>query len=507
MSTSMKRRTFLRGAAGAAVGLPVLECMLNTHGTAYAQAGTAPRRYAIVFAGQSIGGDHWAKNENRIDGRNFTEEGHFIAPAATGRDFVSTTPLTPLDTVREQYSIVSNLRIPYDPNSTDPNNVPPGGAYRDFHGGGCSPLLSGTRSTSGSFRANGISSDQVIANLNANQATIDSLVLRAQPSWYLAGSSYAGRQYLSYRAANDRIEAQTSPQIAFTSLFGGFVPEGSEAAARFDFERRARRSVLDLVSSKRQQLLARVGAADRIRLEQHFDEIRALEQRVAMMPPIDAGACQALEDPGADPAIGGNNAGSGSGDIATNTGYSNEHERTRLMCDLIHMAFVCDLTRVATLQITVFQSHMNVHPITTMMGRPILSDQHEVGHNGDANNRGQLAVSTVLQWHVSHYAYLLERLASTQEGAGTVLDNSAIVFLPEGGHGRQLNDGSTENQTHSTENMVVLVAGRAGGLSPGQHVDGAGAHPAQALISAMQGAGYAGDTLGEVSGNIPELFT
>jgi hypothetical protein len=79
--------------------------------------------------------------------------------------------------------------------------------------------------------------------------------------------------------------------------------------------------------------------------------------------------------------------------------------------------------------------------------------------------------------------------------------------MPEGGHGRQLNDATSENQTHSVENMVLLIGGRAGGLNPGQHVDGNGAHPGSGLISAMQGAGYAGDTFGEVSGNVPQLFT
>ncbi|MGB8222427.1 MAG: hypothetical protein WCF10_07560, partial [Polyangiales bacterium] len=62
-----------------------------------------------------------------------------------------------------------------------------------------------------------------------------------------------------------------------------------------------------------------------------------------------------------------------------------------------------------------------------------------------------------------------------------------------------LNDGSSQNQTHSVENMVVLVAGRAGGLNPGEHVDSNRAHPATVLITAMQAAGYQGNSLGEVS--------
>src|SRR4030095_16414356 len=104
--------------------------------------------------------------------------------------------------------------------------------------------------------------------------------------------------------------------------------------------------------------------------------------------------------------VGGNNAGSGSDTIATNTGYSDEATRARLMADLIHMAFVCDLSRVATLQITVFQSHMNVYPITEAMGTPIRADLHEVGHNGDPENKGQLPVSLMLKWHIGFYARL-----------------------------------------------------------------------------------------------------
>jgi hypothetical protein len=149
---------------------------------------------------------------------------------------------------------------------------------------------------------------------------------------------------------------------------------------------------------------------------------------------------------------------------------------------------------------------MNALPISTEMGLPIRADLHEVGHNGDVDNKGQLAVSTCLKWHMGHYAYFLDKLKNTPEGAGTLLDNSAVVFMPEGGHGTQLNDAESQNQTHSVEQMVLLVAGRAGGLAPGRHIDASGYHPVQGLIGALQAAGYEGDELGEVQGAIAELF-
>jgi hypothetical protein len=506
MTLVLPRRTVLRALGGVTVSLPVLECMLDSHGEALALGAGLPLRYAIVFAGQALGGDEWEEDRYMIAGERFQEAGHFIVPAETGAGYTVTTPLQPLADLdlMSDFSLVSGLRIPWSASSVEAADVPAGGAFRDFHGGGCGPLLCGTRSESPSFTCRSITSDQVIAAENPGSA-LDSLVLRAQPSWYLSGSSFAGRQYISYRGDDDSIEAQVSPLLVYRSLFDGFTPDGSGEAAQHDFDQRARRSVLSLITDKRQALLAKVGAADRVRLERHFDEIRALEMRILAMP-VGEGACMRPVEPGEDPPVGGDNAGSGSDTIATNTGYSDEHGRARLLADLIHMAFVCDLTRVATLQITVFQSHMNVYPVTEMLGTPVRADLHECGHNGDQENRGQLPVSLTLGWHISHYAYLLDKLKNTPEGAGTVLDNSAVIFMPEAGHGTQLNDSTSVNQTHSVERMVLLVAGRAGGLSPGRHIDATGSHPANVLVSAMQAVGHQGDTLGEVTGTVPELF-
>lgn len=507
MALRLSRRTLLRGIGGAAIGLPVLECMLTSNGTAYAGSlESLPKRFALVFAGQALGGDGWAEDRNMVDGNRFMEAGHFIAPRETGASFPLTTPLKPLEALRARFTLVSNLKIPFSRTSTAAADVPAGGAWREFHGGGASPLLSGMRSLSGRFSCRGITSDQAVAQMFHGKTTIDSLVLRAQPSWYLNGSSYSGRQYISYRADNQPIEAQVSPQVAFQSLFNGFTASDGQAAAQADFRLRSRVAVLDLIGGKRQALLAKVGASDRRRLTQHFDEIADLERRIRALPPVTTGQCHALPDPGVDPAIGGDNAGTSSDMIATDTGYSNEDLRARLHADLIHMAFVCDLTRVATLQITVFQSHMNVYPVSSALGLPLRADLHEVGHNGDARNRGQLPVSTMLKWHIGHYAYLLGKLAATPEGSGSVLDNSTVVFVPEAGHGTQLNDGRSDFATHSVENMIMLVAGGSGRLKQGLHIDSGGAHPAQVLISAMQAVGSEANTLGEVTGNIPALI-
>jgi hypothetical protein len=506
MTFVLPRRTVLRALGGVAVGLPVLECMLNRNGTAYAQSGELPLRYALVFAGQAIGGDEWEEDKSQVAGERITQTGDFIVPATAGSGYTPTTPLKPLADLglMGDFSLVSGLRIPFNPSSVEPGDVPAGGAFRDFHGGGAGPLLCGTRSLSPSFTCRSATPDQILAAANST-TTIDSLVVRAQPIWYLSGSTFSGRQYVSYKGDGDPVEAAVSPLIVYGSLFDGFTPGDTSGDAQHDFALRARTSVLSLILDKRDRVLGRVGAADKQRLERHFDEIRDLETRINAMPTGGGGACQKPTEPGADPALGENNAGSTADEIATNTGYSDEHTRARLLADLIHMAFVCDITRVATLQITSFQSHMNVFPITEALGVPVRADLHECGHNGDPENRGTLPIGLCLQWHLSHYAYLLDKMKNTVEGAGTLLDNSAVVFMPEGGHGVQLNDGTSLNQTHSVEKMVLLLAGRAGGLAPGRHIVST-SHPANVLLSAMQAVGHTGDTLGEVSGVVPELF-
>src|SRR5262249_29384338 len=140
-------------------------------------------------------------------------------------------------------------------------------------------------------------------------------------------------------------------------------------------------SILDLITQKRQKLIASVGKADHQRLTQHFDEIRALELRIQTAPPAATLACAPPTSVPADPAIGAPNADTSG--LGTSTGYSEEDLRARVLTDIIHMAFVCDITRVATLQITAFESHMNTGPISASLGySPFTADLHELGHNG-----------------------------------------------------------------------------------------------------------------------------
>lgn len=127
MAIKLARRTVLKGLGGAIVGLPLLECMLNRHGTAFAQnAGELPKRYAIVFAGQALGGDDYERNTHRVNGGSTTTvEGNHIVPAESGSGYTITTPLRPLAARQGDFTLVSGMRIPYSLDSADVSAVPP----------------------------------------------------------------------------------------------------------------------------------------------------------------------------------------------------------------------------------------------------------------------------------------------------------------------------------------------------------------------------------------------
>jgi hypothetical protein len=486
---ALSRRAVLQGAGKIAIALPWLEQMVE--GQALAQTTAIPKRFVVVFDGQSLGaGGDPLHND--------------FVPNTIGRNYDLKSALAPLGTlgVRDQVSVVSGLRIPTA--SENGGTVPAAGRPNDFHVSSLSPLLSGVRSGS-STASMGVTSDQLLVPLLAGNTKLSSFVCRAQAEWYLSVSAPYGRDMISYKKDGTGklvpIPPQTSPQQAFQQLFGNFTPAGVDAAtaAAIDRQHRARKSILDLVRGDTERLTNQLGTADRTRLSRHLDELRDLERRVNAIAPPAVGECKVPPNPGQDPALGGNQGtdGSGNNTYSQNLGYSGEEERARAFVDLIHMALVCDLTRVASFQITMFQSHLSMFNITGQA-----TDCHELSHGGVPG--GTMAVSKGIAWHVKHFATLVSKLKGTPEGTGSVLDNTALVFLLEGGHGFDAGTGEN-NSSHSTENMACLIAGGVGGLKPGQHVVAAGKHPANVLITAMKAVGYSQTTLGEVSGDIPAL--
>jgi hypothetical protein len=484
MAIKLDRRTVLKGIGGTILALPFLEAMTGTTKRARGANPAIPKRYILCFGGQSMGADNDPVH-------------NLYVPDTVGANYdlkVALAPLANHNNIKNEITVVSGLKIPtaYDNGGA----VPAGGRSNDFHINSLSPLLSGTATSDG--KIHGPTSDQLVAEAIAGPTTFKSLVYRVQASWYLDQSAPYGRDVISYRKNGTQvtgIPSTVSPRAAFDSLFVGFTPVDPAEAARRAFLLKQRKSVLDLVGGKTEKLMGALGSQDKQRMQRHLDEVRDLERRISAVAPDGGGACQMLPDPGADPAVGGNQTVNGGTGFDVNAGYSNEDARATMLTDILHMAMVCDLTRVGTLQYTMAQSHMNMYPL---IGIPY--DLHEIGHS----SYGTMGMSQGIAWHMKHFARLVAKFRDTPEDIGTMLDNMAIVMVHEGGHGFDPSANKTYS-SHCTDNMACLIAGRAGGLKPGRHVVANGSHPAQVLITAMNAVGVPTSTLGEVSGTIPAL--
>lgn len=488
--SSHGRRRFLRGIGGTCMALPFLEMFAPKR----AQAGGAINRYAFLFAGFSIG----SYGNDRI------------APAAEGAwNGVVTRALQPLvDTgVSDVVSLVSGLSIPV---GVDP---PVAGRPASFHSTSHQVLATGQRFDVNNYGSlPGPSSDWVAANVLGQGTLQPVLAYRAQPSFYRVNSDGGTDGTISARmnesGSLEQVPPVTSPRLAFESLFTGFVPPDPAEALAAKRLIAMRKSVIDLVADDAAALVAKLGKEDKVRMQRHFDELRSLEGQLDQIQPPDTPACMMLEHPGDDPPIGDGIDPSGGADYNSYyenaNGYSNEELRAQVMTDLIHMAFTCEISRVASFMLTFAQCFMNMY---TLLDMP--SDLHEVTHGsiGDNDDQMQDALADCAAWHVKHFARLVQKLRDTEDVDGTsMLDQTALVLAFEGGWGFDLESGG-EFSPHSTENMVMLVGGKAGGLhtTPGRHMRAQGVHPTAVLNTVLEAVGV-DETLGEVPDKIPGLI-
>jgi hypothetical protein len=404
--TFLSRRAVLRGAlAGgglATIPLPRLGAMLNGNGNAYASGKPLRKIYGTWF---------WA---NGVHPKRWT-------PTTTGADFALSEQLMPFAKLKSKLTVVSGMAV--KTGRTGPHL---------YHAGAL------TGSPGGSNKSADLPSiDQLIANKIGMDTPFKSLevgVCKARPT---GGAPLYFN--VSWSGANAPNPVELDPHAVFMRLFGSGSPGaalGKGAAARPAGNDTAvasvRKSVLDTITEDAHQLSARLGGADRQRLDQHLDGIRALEKRlVPGQGAFGAAGCQPVTDSSvpadskaeAPPAL--NNA----------------------MADLVVAALSCDLTRVFTFQF----NYAGAHLYFRNLGPALSKDFHtQICH---AEGGDQPNFNTGVLYTMSCWAYLLEAMDKIQEGDGTLLDN-ALVY------------GSTcvaWGKAHASQQWPVMLFGRAGG--------------------------------------------
>jgi hypothetical protein len=399
----LDRRTLLRGM-GAAIALPVLDAMRPALANP-AKTVKQARRIAVIYVPNGIIMKDWK-------------------PEGTGKEFAYNRILKPLEPFRNEINLLSGL-------ANHAANKGRGGGHAKATGS----FLSGAepKYTAGADVRAGVTFDQIAAKQWAAETRVASLQLGCEDARMVGncdtGSSCAYTNSLSWKDADTPLAVEVNPRSVFERLFGTVDPSLSpEVRARRTMYRK---SILDATKENTEKLTQDLGGADKRKLDEYLTGIREVETRIEaaeqdpVTPPIDKPA----------------------GIPFAYSAY------VKLMFDLQAIAFQADLTRVSTMmlgregsvrtypEIGVPDPH---HPLTHHRGHPDFIEK----------------VAKINCFHVELFAHFLNRLKSTADGDGTLLDHSAILY------GSALSDGNA----HSNFDLPLLVAGGAGGMRGGRHV-------------------------------------
>jgi hypothetical protein len=413
----MSRRSVLRGLGGVTIALPTLAAMLDGNGRfarlAHAGGSEAPVRLLTMFVpnGLGNGGDEYTMLPELLDGG-------VLSPHAS-----NILLLTGLDKVA-QYSDDTSGR-------------------NDAHATGHCTFATGHGTIEGG--AGGPSVDQAAAAELGGQTRFRSLVTALQnyPESYF--------NHVSWTGPAAPVPPEDDPAALFETLFSGGVPEPGV--------RDYRASILDHVGSDLDRLHERLGAEDRVRIDQHLTSIRDLEQQLGGLV-----SCTAPDQP----------APAEDGDLS--------NERARALLDLIVLAFSCDLTRFGSFMLA-NRANSRQFPWIDVVGGADSGGGYEEGHHGmshDSSDTGRERLRKIVSDEAAQLAYVLDRLQAVGEGAGTMLDNTMVFFATE----------HATSETHNVYGMQAIVAGRGGGVVPvGQRIDTGGQPWANTFVTLLQWLG------------------
>ena len=369
----VSRRAFLRGVglAGAAVrvGLPALDSMFNSNGTAYAASSAATHRLAeqpiesrfvFWFNGNGIPEKYWI-------------------PSETGADYEFTPCLKPLAPFRKDIHVITGLdspaaRLPGPGNSHYPS---------------MSALLSGRVFTGRG--AGGPSIDQVIAKRIGRNSRFRSLQIGVSQESF--GESIQNN--MSWADRDRPLPPEMIPHRLFDRLFG----------SKEEHWINRQKSILDAVRDDASSLKSELGARDKLRLEEYLSSVRDLERSIASLPPE-------YSRPVERPAEGGD--------------MRDWPRIAKLQSDLLVHALSSRQTRVASYMLSKCQG-LSRFPWLGHTGQR----HHEYTHIGVETPRGARILRDICRWHVEEFAYLVAKLKSTPEGDGNLLDNTALVYVHE----------------------------------------------------------------------------
>jgi len=434
--TSLPRRTFLRGM-GATLALPFLESMVPALTATAKTAANPQRRLGCVYIPHGAIMDQWT-------------------PATPGAGFEFPPILKPLESFRDSLVVVTNLLRPEAGADTN-------------HAGAPASWLTGVppKRTAGPDFQLGATLDQVVAKQIGQDTTFPSLELATEDFTGLIGDcapgfSCAYMNTLSWQGPTTPLPMEINPRVVFDRMFGGGSTK-EERLARM----RTDRSILDFVRDDLKDLEIGLGPRDRARLDEYLDHVREIERRIQQ---AERRADALLAVPDAPVGV-----------------PESFDEHVGLMFELMALAYEADLTRVFTFMLGRELSQRTYPQIG------VTEPHHSISHH---NNKPEViaAHAKVNTYHVELFVKFLERLRSTPDGDGSLLDHSIILY----------GSGMGNGNTHSADLLPLMLVGNGAGQIKGdRHIVARERTPnANLLLSVLDKFDLALDRFGVSTGRI-----
>ena len=438
----LPRRTVLRGL-GAAIALPLLDGMVPA-ATALARTAAAPiRRFGAFYVPNGMAMAWWF-------------------PQAEG----ALTELPPIAASlaehKAQFLVLGGLDV-------EPANlVKKGGDHARAAGTFLSCVPFDAISDSNVIAATTM--DQIAAKELGKETQLASLELAIESTDMLGvcdNTSCSLTNTIAWSTPTTALPCDNDPRSVFERLFG--TSGSTDQAARLARIEQDR-SILDAVTDEIARLDLGLGPADRRKFDEYLDAVRDAERRIQMAEAQSARELPVIEQPAGVPD-----------DYA---------EHARLMMDLLALAYQVDMTRISTFmlarevsgraypEIGVSDSH---HPLSHHQDEPAKLDR----------------LSKVNEYHFRQFAYLVDKLAATPEGDGTLLDNTLFLY----------GSGISDSNTHFHEDLpIALVGGKAAGIEGGRFVRYPNGTPLANLhVAVLDKLGFPVDEFGDSTGKLDRL--
>jgi hypothetical protein len=405
----ISRRTVLRGA-GATLALPLLDAMIPAR-TALAQtAAKGKPRFVGCFVPHGAAPGYWVPEKE--------------GPLEAALPFI----WKPLEPFRDHTVILTGLHS----RSAEP---PPGATGADHWVAAAFMCANKPKKTAGADVYAGTTIDQMIAQKIGRDNLMPSMQLAVEDPG--ANSSNCGEGYscaytnsISWSSPTQPLPMELNPQVVFERMFGDGASVEQRAARR-----KRDGSILDSLNASLARLRGQTSAADRVRLDDYTDNVREIERRLQIAMKASTVAPEDMTVPVGVPQT--------------------FDEHIKLQFDLMALAFQADITRVGTLLFA-----------RDLTGRTYPESEaptvgfHGASHHGE-DPRRIADLAKINQYHVKMLAHLIANLAKTEDGDGTLLDHSLILYGSNMGN---------PNQHLHYDVPHVLVGGLSGKLKGGRHL-------------------------------------